>query len=425
MRLRVAAVLALSLSASLSLWMGAGVGPAGAEVPIESLGQGTSLPQPPRPHWVWVSDALLRRSALVDLDAGRFLGMVNGGWGNTLVVAPRGRPELYVPETHYSRGSRGTRTDVVTIYDAGTLAPVDEVEIPPKRAANVLPVGDQALSDDERFLAVFNMTPATSLSIVDVERRRFVEEVATPGCSLVYGAGERRFVMLCADGALLSVTLDEEGRELAKQRSEPFFDPERDPVTEKAVRFGDQWLFASFEGWLHAVDVSGETPRALERWSLLDAQDREQSWRIGGNQHLAVHEDSGRLYSLVHQGGVDSHKDPGKELWVYDLAERRRVQRIVLENPGFTYLGSSLAFGADWVWPFNRLYDWLLAVLPFPGVGIVTVTQDAQPLLVTGSEFSGSLAVYDALSGAFLRRVLVGNATSQVLQAPWRGEGAR
>ncbi len=133
-----------------------------------------------------------------------------------------------------------------------------------------------------------------------------------------------------------------------------------------------------------------------------------------------MHQTSGRLYSLVHQGGPDTHKDPGTELWVYDLATRRRVQRIELRHPGLSILGESFEFGGAWVWPFNRLSGWLLDhALPNPGLTLVQVTQDAQPLLVTASQMGGSVAVYDALSGEFLRRVASGNMTSSVLQAPW------
>ena len=79
---------------------------------------------------------------------------------------------------------------------------------------------------------------------------------------------------------------------------------------------------ASFEGLLHTVDVSGSELVFGEPWSLLTDADRREDWRIGGAQHLAVHEGSGRLFSLVHQGGVDTHKQAGSELWVYDLAAR-------------------------------------------------------------------------------------------------------
>jgi methylamine dehydrogenase heavy chain len=193
----------------------------------------------------------------------------------------------------------------------------------------------------------------------------------------------------------------------------------KDPVTEKAVRHGGSWLFVSFEGLVHPVDVSGPSPRFGERWSLLDSTDRKDGWRIGGQQHLALHGPTGRLYSLVHQGGPDTHKQPGTELWVYDVAARRRVQRIPLRSPGFTYLG--VPIGLDWPWPFSRIPDWLVAYLPDLGVGSVAVTQDDRPLLVTGSSFSGSLAVYDGLSGEFLRRVAPGNMTTLGIQTPWTG----
>jgi methylamine dehydrogenase heavy chain len=395
-----------------------------AELPVETIGRVESLPRPASPHWIWVADGFMQRTALVDLDGRGFLGQLNSGWGVPLALLPRRRAEVYLPETYYSRATRGERTDVVTVYDAFSLAPVAEVVVPPRRAHNPLPTGNSALSDDDRFLALFNLTPATSLSIVDLEARRFTAEIATPGCSLVYGAGPRRFAMLCADGSLLAVTLDEEGREAARWRSAPFFDPEADPVTEKAVRHRDQWIFVSFEGVAHPVDVSGPEPRFPEPWSLLDARDREESWRIGGAQHLAVHGPTGRFYSLVHQGGVDTHKDPGSELWVYDLARRARVQRIELKNPGFTFMGLPLEFGRDWIWPLSGLYDFLLDhVIPNPGISQVHVTQDERPLLVTGSFFTGSLAVYDALSGEFLRRVPSGNATVQGIQAPAAGGG--
>lgn len=393
---------------------------ASADLPIEIPGRSETLPVPPRPHWVWVGDLLLRRSALVDFDRGTFLGMVSSGFLSQTIVFPRRRSEFYVPETHYSRGSRGERTDVVTIYDRASLAAVDEVIIPPKRGINVLPSANSAVSDDDRFLAVFNMTPATSLSIVDLEERSFAGEIATPGCSLVYAAGVRRFIMLCADGSLLTVTLDAAGHESGKTRSEPFFDPQNDPVTEKAVRHGDHWLFVSFEGFVHTVDVSGDEPRFGETWSLVGERDRDASWRIGGIQHLAVHQASGRLYSLMHRGGADTHKESGSELWVYDLETRERVQRIELRHPGFSFMGETIEFGKSWIWPFNRLSDWLLDyVVPNPGLDSVAVTQDDEPLLITGSQRSGSLAVYDARSGGFLRRVSSGNFTAYAVQAPW------
>jgi methylamine dehydrogenase heavy chain len=428
MRLLVSAIAVVAALGCVYTAMGGTAGAQDAErpppVPSDPIGVVEILPTPPSPHWVLVTDVLLRRAALVDLDDGEFLGVVSAAHGPVQAAFAADGSEFYLPETFYSRGSRGVRTDVVTIYSTETLAPSGEVVIPSKRAIDNIATGNVALSDDGRFLAVFNLTPSTSLSIVDVATRTFVGEIPTPGCSLVFAAGPRRFLMICGDGAALAVQLDEDGGELSKRRSAPFFDPDADPVTEKAVRWRDQWLFVSFEGGLHAVDVSGDELAFPPRWSLVADDERTDDWRIGGSQHLAVHDATGRLYSLVHQGEAETQKHDGTELWVYDLAGRERLDPIELVNPGLTFMGVPLEFGRDWPWPFNRLYHNLL---PNMGIGMIVVTQDAQPLLVTGAQFSGSVAVHDALSGAFLRRVFTGNLTAYGLSAPWGalGRGSR
>lgn len=400
---------ALLLAAALA----AAAPPAGAELAAERVGTVLQAP-PPAPHHVWVADYVLRRTALLDGDSGRFLGMLSTGVGTIAPVFSQARGEIYLPETYYARGSRGPRTDLVTVYDVTTLAPVAEIEIPPKRAEIVHAKGLATLLDDGRFLAVYNYTPATSVTIVDVEERRFVGEIATPGCSLVYAAGPRRFFMVCGDGTLLQVTLDERGAESARVRSAKFFDPLEDPVTEKAVRHGDAWLFTSFSGHVHPVDVSGEAPRFGERWSLFDERERAASWRIGGTQHLALHEASGRLYALVHQGGPDGHKDPGREVWVYDVASRKRVQTIALRNllGGFSAQQIGLRSGAL-LWLLER-------VVPDPGVDSIAVSQDPEPRLFGVSLMAGTVGVWDARSGAFLRYLEQVGIAPVDLQAPWR-----
>ncbi len=388
-----------------------------ADVALEQTGQVASLPAPPGAHWIWAGNPVVQRSALVDLERGDMLGTVGAGLGVPTILFPRSRAELYVSAIHYSRGDHGERNDPLNVYDTVHLRPIGEVILPAKRAILPFTTGAVALSDDERFAAVFNLTPATSLSIADLETRSFAGEISTPGCSLVYAAGARRFAMLCGDGALLLVTLDDAGRELSKIRSQPFFDPERDPVTEKPVRWGDRWLFASFEGQLHTVDVSGPEPRFEAPWSLFSDADRADSWRVGGTQHLATHEATGRLYSLVHQGGPDTHKDAGSEIWVYDLATRERLQRIEVASSGLTFMGVPIEIGKDWIWPFNRLASWLMSLISM-GADEVLVSQDAEPLLVTSAQGSGGLAVYDAQSGEFLRRVYTGNLANLGVQIP-------
>jgi methylamine dehydrogenase heavy chain len=376
-------------------------GPGSEPVPAERVGDVARLPNEIGPHWVWASDSVLNRSALFDADAGRMLGMVNGGVG----VSPlrphvsRVRGEIYVVETAYSRGHRGERTDVVTIYDAVKLTVSGEVVIPPKHADNGNGVGLAALLDGDRFLVVFNQNPGMSVSVVDLESRRFVEEIPTGGCALVLPAGPRRVGMLCGDGTATAIALDQAGHEAGRARSAVFFDATKDPLTEKGVRIeGGRWVFASFEGALHTIDFAAETPAPEAPAPLFTDAERAAGWRIGGMQHLAYHAKRRELYSIVHQGDAGSHKDAGREVWVYELGKPGAVRAISLENLTVAFLRPQMGVEAGGV------VDWLLRrALPNPGADSIAVTQDDAPLLFAGERESGAVGVYDARTGSHLR----------------------
>src|SRR5690349_68329 len=94
----------------------------GAQAPPEEGTSVATLP-PPTPHWALIySLATLGSFApssvtIIDGDTRRVLGMMDGGLGSSFAVAPDHR-EFYMADTYYSRGARGDRTDVVTIYDS-------------------------------------------------------------------------------------------------------------------------------------------------------------------------------------------------------------------------------------------------------------------------------------------------------------------
>jgi len=390
----------------------AGAGPAHGELAPEPVGRSLSLPAQPGPHWVWIGDMLLRRASLWDADSGTFLGQLNGGFGVVSPLTSLTRRQIYMPETHYTRHHRGERKDWVTIYDLPTLSVVGEVSIPPKRAEYASGVATSALLDGERFVVVFNLTPASSVSVVDVETQRFVGEISTPGCALVYPIGERSFAMLCGDGTLLAVHLDEDGREARRQRSEPFFDAENDPVTEKAARLGSQWVFVSFSGRAHPVEFGPDGPRPGETWSLIEEKDNARSWKIGGQQHLAAHAPTGRLYSLVHQGGEHTHKAPGTEIWVYDTASQQRVQTIPVRNLTAAFVSQVAELEGGLV---ERLVHW---IVPSSGASAIFVTQDPEPILLVASREAGTVAVLDALTGEFLRDLRRSGIATGLLMGP-------
>lgn len=379
---------------------------ASAEVAAEETGHSVTLPERLGPHVAWVSDLMLRRSALYDLDSGRMLGSVYGGQDLSplLPLANPARRELYVASTYYSRRSHGERTDALVIYDARTLAPAGEVVLPPKKASNGGGTNLGALLDDGRFAVIFNQTPANSVSVVDVAERRLVGEIPTGGCALVYPAGPRRFGMLCLDGTALAITLDAAGAEASRAASAKFFDAAKDPVTEKGVRLdpkGGRWLFASFAGEAREVDFAAAgAPAAKPAWPLFSEAERADGWRVGGRQHLAFHAPSGRLFSLVHQGEADTHKEPGTELWEYDVARRAKLRAIAVPNLGASALRNLAGL------PAGGALDWLLhAALPNAGADAVAVTPDAQPLLLLTSADAPVIAVLDAASGEPLREI--------------------
>ena len=375
-----------------------------ADVAPEKTGAVARTPDAWGAHFVWVGDQLLHRSVLFDADTGRMLGSIYGGDENVAPVSPvtsAARREVYLASTYYTRRMRGERSDVLTVHDAGTLAPTAEVALPPRKADYANGLNISALLDDGRFVAVFNQTPASSVSIVDVEQRRFAGEIETGGCALVYPAGPRRFGMLCVDGSVLAVTLDENGAEASRAKSDKFFDAESDPVMEKAVRVGPtKWLYVSFEGMAHEVDFAGVKPHADDAWSLFSDADRAAKWRVGGVQLLAYHAASGELYALVHQGEKDTHKDGGTEAWVYDLAKRERVRSVAAPNLRASYLRRMFEIEAGgWI-------DWALAkIVPSAGVKSAVVTQDGAPLLFLADGESPVLSVHDARTGAKLREI--------------------
>lgn len=360
-----------------------------AQLPTEAEGVVEQLARP-TPHWVWVNDVSFfafpdGRAFLVDGDRGKMLGMLSTGYSFTAVVVPKSGGVVYSPETYFSRGTRGTRTDVVTIYDAAHLAPLGEIEIPPKRASVMPMPGAQALTDDDRFLLIYNFTPAQSVTVVDTRARKFVGEIETGGCALVYPTGPRRFFSICGDGALLTTTLTDAGTLARSERTAELIDVLKDPLSEKGVRRGDTWFFASFEGVLHPLRAPAVGAVAAQpTWPLFTAQELSQHWRTGGLQHLAVHTSSGRLFAIVHQGGPETHKDLGSEIWVFDLASHRKVQTITTRNK----------------------------------VGSILVSPDARPLLFACSLENNRLDIYDATSGQYLRSVDPLGLTPTLLATP-------
>ena len=95
--------------------------PTTADLPAESVLGVAKVATPYGPHLALIHDFAFSnlidsKFSLVDADSQAFLGMLSAGQFATLDMSAA-RNELYVGETYYSHGSRGTRADLVTVYD--------------------------------------------------------------------------------------------------------------------------------------------------------------------------------------------------------------------------------------------------------------------------------------------------------------------
>lgn len=321
-----------------------GLGTAHGELPVETL---TIEPLAAAdPYRIYLTDPVMPhlvdgRVHVIDGSRMRYLGLTGAGFSASTVLS-RDRKELYVATTYHSRVQRGTRTDVVEVYGTDDLAFRHEIEIPAKHAQGLQIKALLQTTSDNRFLLVQNATPATSVTVVDLQQRKAVGEIANPGCwgVLPWRAPATRFSTVCGDGTLMTFDLDATGANATSARSAKFFDPDVDPVFMHFEMLDDRATFISYAGKVHGVELAGAEPRFEQPWSLLDAASAKRGWRPGGYQFFAVEPRRGRLFVAMHEGAAEgSHKNPAKEVWVFDLNRKQRVARM----PGHAAISMTVA----------------------------------------------------------------------------------
>lgn len=324
----------IALLAQACLVSGTAIGQTGRPPPLPEEEIRLERLTPPDGNRLYVTDFAFNhmvdgRVHVVDGKTGRFLGQIVSGYGALTTVSPDGK-SIYVATTYYPRLYRGQRSDVVEVHDAETLELKAEIDIPAKKAQAASYRSMLVPSSDGRFLYVQNATPATSVTVVDLQAKKFVAEIPTPGCwSIQAWEKGHRFSTICGDGTLLTVTLDEAGQPASRERSARFFEPDKDPIYVHPEMLGEDRYFVSYYGNVYKVGLAGDKPSFSTPWSLLDGRDRKQAWRPGGMQVTTMHRASGTLYVNMHDKGVEgSHKNPSKEIWAFELASQKRVARI-------------------------------------------------------------------------------------------------
>jgi methylamine dehydrogenase heavy chain len=321
----------------------------------------------PAPHWAYLIDGwFVGGTRIVDGDSGKIRGIVHNQALANFAIDPKGR-YYYMAESIWTKGNRGTRQDLLTIYDAATLKLVTDIALPGR-----LLIGNRiqnlTVSADGRYAYVYNMDPASSIIVVDLEKRKYLTTVEVPGCGLAIPAPDGTTHSLCSDGSMATVSYAGKGGKVS--RTPVFFSAEHDPIFDNS--FVDtttgKAFFLTYSGLIYDAQL-GAKPVIGEPWSLQQAADLPAgvaqpltiNWFPGGREPMAFHRESGKAYVLMHMGEFCTQKEPGTELWEVDVAARKVLRRLKLED----------------------------------AVDNVVVTQGADPLLFLNTG-KGKLYVFDA-----------------------------
>jgi methylamine dehydrogenase heavy chain len=243
-----------------------------------------------------------------------------------LFYAPPKSDKVYIASTYYDRLTRGKRTDALTIFDANTLEPLEEIILPTKR---VMPIQYRPLmtgSADGKYLFIQNATPATSITVTNLAKKSNAE-LPAPGCYGTYPGvkSANRVSTMCGDGTFGTYTLNDAGTEGKRQASDKMFDADKDAWFIHGEKHGGNYHFISFNGMMHAVNLDGEKAKLVDSFSMTEGV--EGGWRPGGYQPFAV-DDAGIAYVLMHSNGAEgSHKNPSEEIWSVDLKAKKVVAR--------------------------------------------------------------------------------------------------
>ena len=360
---RFLARLALAISTSSVLAV------ASAQITPEEI----SVETMPDPGANWFISKTGNGAYIFDAESGEMQGLLSLSRRTPAVRAYSPRQEFYAAESYMAREVRGERTDLVAIYDFENLTPVAEIVIP-NHMARLQVRRHLGLMNNGRHLAVLNMNPGHSVSIVDVEDRVFVYEASTPGCAVIMPVAQSDFLQVCGDGTLQLIQLDLSGFEENRVRSDVFFDVIEDAIFDRATPSADGWILITHAGEVFEASTDDDDIIISDGWSVV--QEGEEGWRPGGEEFITAHKEYGLLYVLMHEGEIDTHHEPGEEVWVFDMATQKRVHRLELEGPSQSVL----------------------------------VTQETDPkLILNGAD--GGIDVYDAISFKHERHIVTPGAS--------------
>lgn len=294
---------------------------------------------PPKPTWFFVDGGWdMAGTSIFDGETGKMKGMVETRRLADFAIDPAGK-YYYVSETIWSKGDRGTRQDMVSVYDSQTLNLVTEIPLPGRiligsRKNNFI------ISDDGKTAYIYDFSPASGVNIVDLSKRKFVTAIELPGCASLMPNPGVGFSALCSDGSLATVAI--KGTKADITHSAPFFSATDDPIFDNFTydKRKKETTFLTYTGQIFQAKL-GAAPTIAAPFSIQAAagirpgetKPLELNWYPGGRQPMALHRPSGHLFVLMHMGEYWTHKASGTEVWEVDLAAQKVVKRRALKEP--------------------------------------------------------------------------------------------
>ena len=315
-----------------------------AELPAEPVPNVASLPKKIPDGWLYAHDVAFfsltsGKVFLIDpkAETRNLRAIIRAGQFATFAQS-KSDNEIYVAESFFSRGTRGDQVDVLTIYDTTSMHQTGEIILPTgKRFQVVTQPAALQLTRDEKFILVFNFTPASSVTVIDRQKRKIVNEIDVPGCMLIYPQGRRGFATLCNDGSLLSMALDRTGKPSKPVRSAVFNNIDEDPLFMKPAWIEKKLYLASYMGGIQSVDLKGKKAKIDAMWRIpSNHRDALQNAKPSGWQVIATDSEE-RIYVLMRaNAGAGDHKWGGQAVYVLDPKNRSLINVLPLKTDGFS-----------------------------------------------------------------------------------------
>lgn len=273
------------------------------------------------------------KTYVLDGSTGAIQGMFNQAYWPNFAVSPDGT-ELYAVDTYWEKHTRGKRSDYIVVRDARTLEVKEDIPLPAGRLLVVSKKYNFDVTPDGHYGLTYNLAPSTAVTVTDLKARKSLGAIGIAGCALIFAQAPNRFSSLCADGSIATVTFDESARG-SIERADHVFDAKNDPAFEHSAwdKKHQMLYLITYAGNVVPVSLAGAQAAPGAPWSLTTKAERAEGWRPGGWQVSHFHSAKRRLYVLMHRGRPWTHKNSGTEVWEFDAAAGKRLQRIKLAEP--------------------------------------------------------------------------------------------